>query len=91
MATVGIDVELLHWHLWETRSPKGFVDLTQKELGERLCVSRQRALQVINDLVEQGRIKTTKTRSRYVVNDPALLAGEATGPVDADDPAPEHS
>lgn len=69
-ATPGIDMELLHWHLWETKTPKGFVELTQQELADRLCVSRGRVSQVIARMESQGRLTPTKTRGRYDIADP---------------------
>lgn len=71
MATPGISLDGLHWYLWDHRTPSGQVTITQKVLADQLCVSRQRAVQVIGELVKQGRLHKTPTRSRYTVTDPA--------------------
>lgn len=78
MATPGVDTHLLHWTLWEQRGNDDLVELSQKELGERLGVGRARAGHLVTDMLVAGRLAKTKTRSRYRVADPAGWAEDGS-------------
>lgn len=72
VARTGIDLVALHWHLWDLRDVHGTVEFSQAELAEKLCVTRGRIAQVVGDLERENRLRSTPTRGRYVVTDPAV-------------------
>ena len=70
MAHPGVDRHALHWALWE-QSTGGVVERTQRDLAEQLGVKRAWAGQLLDSLVEEGRLERIQGRSRYRVVDPA--------------------
>lgn len=70
-----VDLEGLHWYLWEHRDARDLVVITGKDLADKLQIARSTATKVLKAMVAAGRLQEKAARSTYSVVDPASVSG----------------
>lgn len=74
---VGIDVESLHWMLWDRADVRHQVKVNEQELADQFQVSRGRVSHVILAMREAGRIhRPAGSRGPYTVAKPPATSSE---------------